>query len=189
MIVDEERRRRELGDAEIREIAVVPGGARRPRRVAIDPELLKEKLNDLLCATGVADPEADADDGRSFDVAIVEGTFKRTNHRNLHEQFRDLADLAGQVERKLTFPELQPQLAARLLYEGVRETRTRRPRDTPVSKISGVKILYRLRDDLRLLKQAAENLSVFEKSQPGTGRPRNDLHPVLLRGAQSLLSI
>ena len=182
MTTDEARRRRELGDAEIRQISDVLAGVRRPSRVVINHELLKEKLNDLLSVTGVADLEADAHGGQSFDVAIAEGAFKRADHRYLHEQYRELADLAGQVERKLTSPELQPQLAAQLRFERARQTRSRRPRDCSTSEISGVRILHRLRDDLRLLKLAAENLSVFEKSLTGTGRPRSDLLDTLMLG-------
>jgi hypothetical protein len=175
MTSDNEQSRQKLGDAEVRQIANVLAGTQRDIRVAVNHELLKEKLNDLLNTAGVPEKLDDTDHEQSFDAAITERELNRSKHNYLHKQFRDLANLAGRVERKLLLPELLPQLAARLHYEEVRETRSRRPRNGSSLEISGATLLHRLRDDLRLLKQAAEDLSAFEKSQIGSGRLHGEL--------------
>jgi hypothetical protein len=180
MTADEARGRGELGDAEIRQIADVLAGVRRSGRVAIDRELLKERLNDLLSAAGITCLDVDTGDEQSVDAAIAEAAFDRTDHHYLRKQYRDLSKLVRRIERKLVLPELQTQLAAHPRYESAHQTRSRNPKDG--SSSGTLRMLDRLCNNLKLLEQAAEALSVFEKSQIETGRPRGNLLDTLMRG-------
>jgi len=173
-------RREELNDRETEKIASVLEGARPSNRIDVDRKELRDHLNSILTEAGlIHSPEGD-DQDPAFEEAFAEYASEHENARELRDQYRELADLIGRLERKLRRDDLAPALAAQLRRLSARRPQGVRNTTDPKDKISGVQILHDIRNALALFQQAAEDLSKFKASQITIGRPRNELLDVLM---------
>ena len=173
-------RREELNDRETEEIASALEGARPSNRIDVDRRELRDHLNHMLRGAGlIHSPEGD-DEDPAFEEAFAEFASEPESARELRDQYQELADLIGPLERKLRRDDLAPALAARVRWLSARRTQGARTTTDLTDKKSGVQILHDVRNALPLLKQAAKDLSNFKASQIKTGRPRDELLDVLM---------
>lgn len=173
-------RREELNDRETEEIASVLAGARPSNRINVDRKELRDRLNHILTETGLLHSSEGDDEDQIFEEAFTEFASEPERARELRDQYRELAVLFDCLEQKLKRHDLAPALAARLRWLRASQPHGARNSTDLRDKITEIQILYDIRNVLPLLKQAAEDLSIFKTSQITTGRPRDEFLDVLM---------